>query len=365
MKPTEGSPIVLAIPLDHGAQDVLEAAAVLAKQLGAPVLPVHGVGWRARLRTRSELRGTTEDLVLVRSTLDAWVEPLREAGVEVLEPVVESQRPEQLVPAIAARAGAQLTIVGSGRGSTARDWLLGTSAERIVRASAGPVWIARGTSPGAALPVLVPVDLGEETRLSILAGARWARLLGARLRVLHVLPAVEPATESAIDALRVEATKQIELALAHLDGDLVSEVAFAHGPIGASLVSEADDAGLVVIVQPDYEMLLPTTIGSHVERLIRSSRASVVALRDHDAARERAVREERASWVATLIQEAEAALADGDPARAERLLSNAKIAAPASVRIEEALAGAIEAQGRAEEADRHRALARWLRAELG
>jgi nucleotide-binding universal stress UspA family protein len=353
-----GSPIVLAFPLDYGAEDVIDAALPLAKRLGAPVVAVHATR-SARARDANERE---------RDTVTAWLEPIARAGVTVLPTIVEKGRAEQLVPAIAARLGALLTIVGSGRGSTVQDWLLGTTAERIVRASAGPVWIARGTMPSEELPVLVPVDLGEETRLAIIAGARWASLFGATLRVLHVLPEAEPLAADqgarALEAEEARARAQIAGIASELAVDVPIEIRIAHGSLAPTLLLEAEQAGLVAITQPDYEMLVPASLGSHVERLVRVSRASVLAIRDDDVARQRTIREERARWVATLRKEAEVALAAGDAPRAERLLANAKVAAPASPRIEDALAEAIEVQGRGEEAERHRALARWLRADL-
>ena len=117
-------------------------------------------------------------------------------------------------------------------------------------------------------------------------------------------------------------------------------------------------------VHPDYADLVPASLGSPLEHLIRTSRASVVAIRDIDPASQRRVREERARWVATLLEEADAAMGQSDPARAERLLTNAKVIAMVSPKVEDALASALDAQGRNEEADRHRALARWLRNEL-
>ena len=361
MRPSDKSPLVLAFPLDYGAEDVMDAAAALAKGLDAPLLPVHALGGSERACRPKE--GERE-----RDTIEAWLEPISRRGIAVLPPIVRPGRPAQLVPAIAAREGAQLTIVGSGRSPTARDWLLGTTAERIVRASAGPVWIARGTVPGPDMPVLVPTDLGDETRLAVVAGARWARLFGAALRIVHVLPELEPlaADRSAIEieALGARARARIEEVLKQVDIEVPVELQLAHGAVGAALLHEAERAGLVVILQPDFEMLVPASLGSHVERLVRMSRASVLAVRDHDAARQRTVREQRAGWVSGVRKEAESALLEGDPARAERLLANIKVSVPASPAIEDALARAIESQGRTEEAERHRALARWLRAEM-
>jgi nucleotide-binding universal stress UspA family protein len=363
MRPSEAHPIVLAFPLDYGAEDVMEAAGALARELGAPVLPVHAT--RGERDSLAALRASDRE----RDTIEAWLEPLARKGITVRPPIVERGRAEQIIPSTAARVGAPLTIVGSGRGATIRDWLLGTTAERIVRASAGPVWIARGTMPSPKLAVLVPVDLGAETRFAILAGARWARLFGATLRIVHVLPEVEPLapdrSAQAIEELETRARARVAEVLAQVDIDVPVEVRLTHGPIGSSLLREADDAGLIVIAQPDYEMLVPASLGSHVERLIRAARCSVIAVRDDDVSLQRVVREERAAWVALLRTDAEKALADGDPARAERILASAKLAAPASPRVEDVLARAIESQGRTEEAERHRALARWLRAELG
>ena len=356
------APLVLGMPLDAGAADVIDAALALTTRLSAPVLPVHA------LKIATSVVSDVRRIADARATIATWLEPLAQKGVTVLDTVVEKGRPERVVPHVAACAGAQLTIVGSGRGSTARDWLLGTTAERVVRASATPVWIARGTLPGAKFPVVVPIDLGEETRLAILAGARWAKLFGATLRIVHVLPASQPLSTSpsaqVVEELSRSARERVLEILERVEVSVPVDVHIAHGSVGAALLGQAEEAGLVAMMQTDYEMLVPASLDSHVERLMRMSRASVIAVRDDDAELERARREERAAWVAKLRKEGEQALLDGDPARAERLLASAKVCAPTSPRLEDLLAQAIENQGRAAEAERHRALARWLRAEL-
>lgn len=362
--------IVAGIPLDHTVEDVLDALHRLSLALregdASPVvLPVHARALGDELRAHVRANGG------VRETLVRWTEPLRRAGITVLEPVIEDGRPEHVVARAAARAGAALVLAGSGRGSTVRDWLLGSSAERIVRTCAAPVWIARGTFPGPTAPVLAPVDLGPQSRLTIAAALRWARMFGAPLRVLHVireevdLAELEPAV-ARLEQTERDARAAITTMLEGLDTRGVEvDVRMPRGRIAAIVLAEAAASGLVVMVQPDWEMLVPASFGSHAERIIRTSRASVIALRDDESAPRIEAREERWRWVAELVREAREAEGAGDSARAERLLENARIAAPASPAIEEALARVLDAQGRGPEAERHRALAAWLRAAIG
>lgn len=358
--------IVLAVPLDHHAEEVIDTARAIATRLGAAVLPVHAGSIGDEQRSHVRRNGG------VRETIVAWMEPLVRAGVRVLEPLIERERPEHLVALAAARSGASLILAGSGRGATVRDWLLGSTAERIVRASAVPVFVARGTLPSRTAPVLAALDLGDESRLALAAALRWARAFGAPLRVLHVVrEEIDVDRASAEDALaRIElsergARARIAELLESVDASGVAvEVRIAHGEPGAIVIGETSQCGLLVMVQPDWEMLVPASIGSRAERIVRMSRASLLAIRDDESERQRELREERWRWVVTLSREAEGALREGDPARAERLLANAKIVAPTSAPIEDALARAVDAQGRTEEAERHRALAKWLRREL-
>jgi nucleotide-binding universal stress UspA family protein len=353
--------VVVAVPLDHLAEDALDGAAAIARGIGAEIVPVHAH------RVSEGGLGHVMANGGVGPTLAGMIEPLRKRGLDVRDAIVEEARPEQLVPQVAARLGAALVVVGSGRGSTIRDWLLGTTAERIVRACAAPVWIARGTLPSKDRPVLCPVDLGDESRLAIAAAARWARAFGSGVRVVHVLDEIEPGatdrTLSILEKTERSARERLAQLVASVDAaDVAIEVRIERDlGVSAAILREAEDAGAMVLVQPDWEMLVPASLGSRTERWVRRSPISVLAIRDDEVERQRHTREERYRWIATLEREALAALGAGDAARAERLLSNAKIAAPASARIEEALARAIDAQGRTEEADRHRALAAWLR----
>jgi nucleotide-binding universal stress UspA family protein len=356
--------IVVAVPLDHGVNEVIEAAGAIAGRLGASILPVHAH------RPGDDGLPDVRDNGGARASIAAWLAPLRQRGIEVLEPVVEHGRVEQVVALAAARHGAMLVVAGSGSGATIRKWLLGSTADRLLRASRVPVFLARGTLPSPTAPVLCPVDLGIETRLSIAAGLRWARLFGAPLRILHVRPEMEPGdgarTLAVLDREDAGANETIGSALASLEASGVDvEVRILGGGVVEQIEREASEAGIIVAVQPDWEALVPGSLDSRLARWIHGSSASIVAIRDDDVPRQRELREERARFLVTLLREAETALGEGDAARAERLLDNAKLVAPASPRVEEALARSLTMLGRGEEAERHAALARWLRDELG
>lgn len=76
--------------------------------------------------------------------------------------------PDQLI--FAARAsGAELMLVGPHRRIFLRDQFLPTTAEIIIRNSAIPLIVANAAPTGPYLRVMLPTDLGEKSRVSIMA----------------------------------------------------------------------------------------------------------------------------------------------------------------------------------------------------
>ena len=109
------------------------------------------------------------------------------AGVEVK--VVEAA-PVEGILAAASGLGSDWIVMGThGRGGINR-WMMGSVAERVLRASRIPVVTVRGgTAPPAPVAIhriLCPVNDSAIARLSLELAARLASRLGAELTVMHV-----------------------------------------------------------------------------------------------------------------------------------------------------------------------------------
>ena len=108
----DNSPIVVGVALDAVTNDVAEVATELGRRLRAPLVPVHAV----LPRGARELDETA--IAELRDRILAYFAPAIDEGVTVIEPVIERHEPAELVLRTAARAGAQLIIVGGGEPQT-------------------------------------------------------------------------------------------------------------------------------------------------------------------------------------------------------------------------------------------------------
>lgn len=353
-------PILVAIALDHESDDVLRIAADICDRTDAPMLPVHAIPrWPLESDARAE-----ERIATARAALLTHLATPASAGITVLEPVIQRGAPAEVTVEAAQRANAQMIVTGGGGPATIRRWVLGSTAEAICGQALVPVWMARGGAP-VGRPILCPTNLSPQSRVGFTLALRLARLFQSKLIVLTVLE--EHGTLVGAKALaertaEQEATgrKQLETFLnAHdLEGVEV-EQRVVIGPPAQRIVEAAEEAALLVIGSRGFGLLRPTALGGITEKAIRFSRASVCTVRDPDPAREK--RERSLRQLAKLKTKADALMAEGNATEALPLLQLAAARAPANAALQDALAQALAALGRLEEAEARRHLAKIIR----
>lgn len=354
-------PVVVGVPLDATTVDVVAAAAALAERLETALVPVHAL----RPWPFPTARRTAEEADGARATVRQQFAAYAGSGLRVAEPIVRESEPSACLLDVAGEVHAQLLVVGEGTGPTVKKWLLGTVADRVVRASSCPVFIARGTMPSAERPIVCPLDLSPHSRLGFEAALRMARRFGAPLRVVTVLPG--PGMWPGVDALAVQAAglesaarREIEkLTSEHDTRGVDVDVRLRGGEPTEVILEEAALGALVVLASRAFDMLVPASLGNVTSRVLRGTRCSVLAVRDTDEAPER--RERRLERVLLLRADAKKATSSGDLEAAERLLRMAAALQPGNASIEEDLAGVLDRAGRTDEAERFRALAAILR----
>lgn len=177
----------LLVPLDgtKRAEAALEAAALLARRGSAAVTLLHLVERRppARAHGEAHLATAPEAEAYLASVAARFPEgiPVRwhvhaEASDRVKDGITEHIRelgPDTIVMAQHGRAGW-------------RGWLFGRVAQRVVAEGRLPVLLVR---PGfAGRTVLVPHDDVKAHDSALQAGLELARVLGARLHFLRVVP---------------------------------------------------------------------------------------------------------------------------------------------------------------------------------
>lgn len=174
----------LSAPSRHAAQ----RAAMLARQTGARLELVH-VLEKSLLDEGQQLLGETGE-VLSRAVRLQAAEALARLAAEIAggpgttvgQHLMEATVLEAIAQ-LAAKVKAGLLVVGVRGEGFMRHWLLGTTAERLLRKTQLPVLVVKQPPRGAYRSVLVPVDFSPWSRGAI--GLAQALAPNADLVLLH------------------------------------------------------------------------------------------------------------------------------------------------------------------------------------
>ncbi len=345
------NPLIVGLPLDHETDDVLLASRELGQRIECPIVVVHALAER---RLESE-RGLAERIRETKQALGPHVARLREAGLNVQEEVAVGA-PADLVVETAQRMGAELIVTGGGRRATVRRWMVGSVAEAIVRRATVPVWVARGRPP-VGQPVLCPVDLSPQSKLGLASAMRMAQLLDAPLRVMMVLSESPPSEAE-------DARRGLDALLADYDTEGPDvEVLMVRGVPAERIVDASDEAGLLVVGSRGFDPLVPEWLGPVTTRALRSSRCSVLAIREVDVDLDR--REHAIGEIADAYRAARQLIEDDRAAEALPLIELAAERAPVNATIQETYAIALENVGREVEARGRHEIAEMIRNRIG
>ncbi|PYO91644.1 MAG: hypothetical protein DMD62_15440 [Gemmatimonadetes bacterium] len=198
-----------------------------------------------------------------RQTLDVRFGP----AAVVLEQVVREQRPG-------------LIVLGGKHHSTLERWLGGSTSLHVVRSAEIPVLITAGT-PQQFRRVLVAADLSVAAGPTVALAERFARLVGAELRVVTVfehlpdLPGVPPLDPSEYFALAQETLERDVWPLVKTPS---VEKLVRHGHVVETLLREAADwkADVLVVGSHGKGWAQRVLLGSVTERLINQLPASLL-----------------------------------------------------------------------------------------
>ncbi|NLE10400.1 MAG: universal stress protein [Actinobacteria bacterium] len=156
------STFLSATDFSQGARDAVRRAALLAAEQSGRVELVHVVSGSS-LRRLGGLLGLPADIQArmtdeARSMLESLAtDIMREIGVE---PGFHVRTGTPVDEILDASADADMLVLGAHGASGLSDHILGTTAERLVRKSPGPVLVTNAPPRGPYEHALVPVALG-------------------------------------------------------------------------------------------------------------------------------------------------------------------------------------------------------------
>jgi nucleotide-binding universal stress UspA family protein len=285
--------IVAATDFSEGADRAARRAALLAASQGVGLELVHVVSAPGLAAVREWVRDPpdiaerlVEDANLLLRERAASIGA--EAGIEVAPRVVVGD----VCPEIRSKCGAQgLLVVGGHGANTLGDALLGTTAERLVRDSVGPVLIVRKPPEGPYRNVVAGLDLlpGSD---ALLASA-LALAPDARVTVVHAydVPFEGALQRAGVEQGEIDRHRGSALARA-IDG--IREAGAKAGLEPARLLAFSDradparlileharrvDADLVVVARRSRGALETMLMGSVARRVVAEADRDVLVLR--------------------------------------------------------------------------------------
>jgi nucleotide-binding universal stress UspA family protein len=185
-------------------------------------------------------------------------------------------------------SGYDLLVVGThGRRGMAHA-RYGSVAELVVRSSAVPVLVVRNVRETAGLRVLAAVDVFDEEAASLVAEAAvWAARIGARLDVIHVVPAAAvpdlglashhiwaKSLEALVDQIRARADRLVATGPEPVRGDAGVEL----GDPATTIASLSSVYAAVVVRTHGRHGLGRLCFGSVSEHVVRLAEGPVLVL---------------------------------------------------------------------------------------
>jgi nucleotide-binding universal stress UspA family protein len=232
---------------------------------------------------------TQEQRLADQHALEERAARCRAAGIEV-DTVLRRGDADDVIPEVAAEVAADLVVVSTHGRTGIRRFLLGSTAEHVVRRSPVTVLVARGAARGEFRRVLVGTDFSPPAEKAL----RQAIALsapGALIDVVHVwhyppgawgLETLADNTE-ALEALRSALTQgAVERGKKLLDEWKGSgrQVRFEllHGPAASALTTRAETQGcdLIAIGTHGYRGFRRFLLGSIAEATVRHAPCSVL-----------------------------------------------------------------------------------------
>ena len=204
-----------------------------------------------------------------------------ERGISIPNTILESARSHDC----------DLIIMGThGRNMVSR-LLLGSVTERVVRLAPLPMMTTRDNADGSVPPnkMLVGYDSSDDSVEALRFAGNWARTLGSRLVLLHVLnPRVYPEfyggqppridLDAKITQRGLEALQQA--AEQHLT-EVEYDTATTHGNPASSIVeyANAHDCDLIVLATHGLTGIAHSLMGSVAESVVRTADVPVLTVR--------------------------------------------------------------------------------------
>lgn len=208
-------------------------------------------------------------------------EPHLVRGLSASEAIVET----------GADLGCDLLVTGTHGRRGLKHMLIGSVAEEVVRTADVPVLTVREDAqvPSDRISsLLVPHDFSEHSAGAVRTAAAWARALGAKVTLLHVVEpvvypefyAIDVMPGAALDEIHGRAQRALEAAAGELLDGVPHEARVVRGRAADEIVAAAGDGHQLVIAGTrGLSALEHLLLGSVAESVLRRCPAPLLAVK--------------------------------------------------------------------------------------
>jgi nucleotide-binding universal stress UspA family protein len=292
----------LLLPFDFsvGARRVIPFAVEFAKRSGATLafLQVVPAVLPADVSHVSLAFQQRKLLDLARGELGKFVGEAIPTGIRT-DILVAEGGPYNEINAVARTTNADLILVSTHGYSGARQMMIGSTTERVVRHAPCPVlsWHGNATPPADGQyfqRILVPVDFSDANAESLRHASAFAAMFGGSITLAHVVePPKYPTWGYAHlvrrdESLKADAAKNLQPLRASLEsrGCTVDPPVIVAGDADTQICRLASERKLDLIVLPTHGRsgLTQVFLGGTAERVVRHATVPVLVVRGNTSA---------------------------------------------------------------------------------
>lgn len=221
-----------------------------------------------------------ETLREAREYLQGIERELNYAGIPCTV-LVRKGEPSRVIIRAAERERCDLILMSTRGGSPVERWAMGGVTERVLRQSPVPVLVVRSQTilprQGHVRRVIIPVDGSSLGEAAVPWGGRLARLLKAKLVLLHVTPAGPAGRQTSVHAGVEELRGRMEQTCRDLQRRGVKATFnLQRGDAADRILAFADQNDLVVTTTHGFGGFKRWVFGSVAEKLIHEASIPVL-----------------------------------------------------------------------------------------
>ena len=288
--------IVVGVDLGDDWENSLAHATQMARVSGSKVHLVH-VQEEAGSSLRRLLDGEELKLALAQQAEQAQAR-LDQGLAQIPEDVRGEARlvegnPSHEILAEAEKLGAGLIVVGAGVIEGSEHLIIGTTPDRLIRASKVPVLVVGRAAPGGYQHVVIPTDLDRADEGAIRLGCALAHSNGGGADVLHchIIPSLLHRYMGNVAEMRAKAREKAEKHFnSYLDGVTLDDGCVVPNRVIVAendethpaevIVTEANkrSADLIVMALGGISVFQRWFIGGVAEKILRALPCTLLAL---------------------------------------------------------------------------------------